>query len=105
MDALADGARFVPRLAGFVRHPGPPSQHSRAIAATRQIGIGAVLGLSGRTIDLNLFVMRPFDVLGTAKTAVREIVLRKAAARAGSRARSLRGSRRNEERSRSLSWA
>ena len=82
MDAFADRAEFVLRLARFARHPGSPSQHARAVAAARQIGIAAVLGLGRRTIDLDPLAMRPLDVLGTAKAAIDEMACGKLASRA-----------------------
>src|SRR3954451_19793591 len=50
MDAFADRSGFILRLARFACHPCAPSQHTRALAALRQVGIAAVLGLGGRTI-------------------------------------------------------
>ena len=82
MDAFADRAGLVLRLAGFARHAGAPGQHSGAVAAPRQVGVGAVLGLGGRTIDLDAFAMRPLDVLGAAKAAVDEMALRRPPGRA-----------------------
>ena len=79
MDAFADRARLVLRLTGVARHTSSPSQHARSVAAPRQVGIGAMLGLGGRTIDLDPFVMRPLDILGAAKAAVGEMASRKMA--------------------------
>src|SRR5712691_611082 len=79
MDALADRAALVLRLALLARHPGAPGQHALAVAAPRPIGIGAVLGLRGRTIDLYPFAMRPLDVLGGGEAAVGEMASRKMA--------------------------
>src|SRR5678816_3289085 len=79
MDAFADRAGFVLRLAGFAAHAGSPSQYARAIAATWLIGIGAVLGLGGRAVDLDPVAMRPLDVLGAGKAAVDEMASRKMA--------------------------
>jgi hypothetical protein len=73
MDAFTDRAGLVPGLARFARHAGAPGQHSSAIAAARQVGVRAMLGLSGRTKDLDAFGMRPLDVLPAAKAAVHEM--------------------------------
>src|SRR5579863_5643717 len=70
MDAFADCAAFVLCFAGFARHPRPPGQHAVAVAAPRQIGVGAMLGLRWRTIDRDAFAMRPFDILGAVEAAV-----------------------------------
>src|SRR3954467_14530436 len=73
MDAFANRTGLVAGLPGSARHPCPPGQHPRAIAAPRQVGIRAMLGLSGRTKDLDALGMRPFDVLGAAKAAIDEM--------------------------------
>src|SRR6266404_4750728 len=52
MDALANRTGLVPGLALFARHSSAPSQHPRAVAASRQVWVGAMLGLSGRTKDI-----------------------------------------------------
>src|SRR3569833_16889 len=52
MDALADRPGLVSGLALFARHERPPGQHSRAVATSRQVWIGAMLGLSGLTKDV-----------------------------------------------------
>src|SRR5262245_3191135 len=77
MDALADRAALVLRLAVLARHSGAPSQHPRTVAGTRLIRIGAVLGLCRRTIDLDRLAMRPLDVLGGREAAVGEVASRK----------------------------
>src|SRR6185437_4719024 len=74
MDALANRTGLVPGLARFARHSRAPGQYPRAVAAPRQVRIGAVLGLSGRTKDLDALGMRPFDVLRAAKAAIDEMV-------------------------------
>src|ERR1700757_1716516 len=73
MDALANRTGLVPGLALFARHSRAPGQYPWAVPASRQVGIGAVLGLSGRTKDIDALGMCPFDILGAAKAAVREI--------------------------------
>src|SRR5271155_2819632 len=73
MDALANRTELVPGLALLACHACAPGQYPRAVATSRQVGIGAVLGLSGRTKDVDTLGMRPFDVLGAAKAAVCEI--------------------------------
>src|SRR5512138_797206 len=70
MDAFADRTTFVARLARLARHSGTPSQDTWAVAAPWPIGIGAVLGFGGRTIDVEPFGMRPLDVLRAGKAAI-----------------------------------
>src|SRR5712691_4234653 len=79
MDALADRAVLVLRLALLARHPGPPGQHALAVRATWQIRVGAVLGLGGRTIDIDPLAMRPLDVVSGGEPAVGEMACRKVA--------------------------
>ncbi|KKZ85462.1 hypothetical protein RPHASCH2410_PA01685 (plasmid) [Rhizobium phaseoli Ch24-10] len=71
---------FVLSLARLACHAGPPGRHTRTVAAPRQEGIGSVLGLSGRTKDLNPFAVRPLDIFSAAKTAIGEIAPRQMAA-------------------------
>src|SRR5665213_3430997 len=73
MDALAYRTGLVAGLALLARHPRAPGQHPRTVAASRQVRIGAVVGLSGRTKDVDALGVRPFDVLCAAKATVREI--------------------------------
>src|SRR6266540_3027136 len=73
MDALAYRTGLVAGLARFARHSRAPGQHPRAVAAPRQVRVGAMFGLSGRTKDLDALAMRPLDVLGTAKAAIDEM--------------------------------
>src|SRR3954465_197211 len=73
MDALANRTGLVPGLALVARHSRAPGQYPRPVAASRQVGIGGVLGLSGRAKDIDALGMRPFDIIGAAKAAVREI--------------------------------
>src|SRR6267154_2725557 len=61
MDALANRARFVPGLALFARHSRAPGQHPRAVTAPRQVRIRAMLGVSGRTKDLDALGIRRLD--------------------------------------------
>src|SRR5438132_9267821 len=42
MDALAYRAGLVSDLARFARHSGAPGQHPRAVAAPRQVWVGAM---------------------------------------------------------------
>src|SRR6266496_5805438 len=49
MDALAYRTGLVAGLARFARHSRAPGQHPRAVAAPRQVRVGAMFGLSGRT--------------------------------------------------------
>src|SRR5205809_2191029 len=79
MDAFADRAALVERLAGFARHPLAPGQHALMIATPRQIRIGAVLGLGGWTIDGDPLAMRPLAVLGRGEAAVGKVASRKMA--------------------------
>src|SRR5258708_11223209 len=58
MDALAYRTGLVPGLALFARHPRAPGQYPRAVAASRQVGGRALLGLSGRTQDVDALGMR-----------------------------------------------
>src|SRR5258706_243879 len=78
MNAFANGAGLVLRLAGFARHAGAPSHDAFSVTGPRQERIGAALGLRGRTIDLDALAMRPLDVLGAAKPAVDEMAFGKA---------------------------
>src|SRR5207237_3844632 len=74
MDAFAYRAGLVAGLAGFARHSRAPGQHPRAVAASRQVRIRAMLGLGGRTKDLDALGVRPLDVLRAAKAAIDEMV-------------------------------
>src|SRR5580704_6065791 len=69
MDAFADRAEIVLRLACFAGHPRPPSQHAWAVSSPRQIGVGAVLRLRWRTINLGTLVVSPLDVICAAEAA------------------------------------
>src|SRR4051794_3697077 len=79
MDAFADRTDLVLCLAGFACHPLPPSRYPGAVTATRQIGINPALGLGRRTIDRDVLLVRPLDVLGAAKPAVDDMTLRELA--------------------------
>src|SRR3954464_13941324 len=79
MDAFADRAGFVLRLACFAAHPGTPSQYAGAVAAPRQIWIGPMLGLGGRAVNLDPVAMRPFNVFGAGKAAVDQMTFWKMA--------------------------
>src|SRR5437667_12873243 len=59
MDAFAYRAELVAGLALFARHSRTPGQHPRTVAASRQVRIGAVLGLRGRTKDVDALGVRP----------------------------------------------
>src|SRR4051794_14896499 len=74
MDAFAYRPGLVPCLARFARHSSAPGRHPRAVTAPRQVWVRAMLGLSGRTKDIDALGMRPLDVLCAAKAAVREMV-------------------------------
>src|SRR5437899_9444752 len=54
VDAFADRAALVLQLALLAGHPGAPRQHARTIVAARLERVGAMLGLRGRTVDLDL---------------------------------------------------
>src|SRR5438874_12734834 len=72
-------AELVAGLALFARHSRTPGQHPRTVAASRQVRIGAVLGLRGRTKDVDALGVRPFDILGAAKAAIDEMFFGKTA--------------------------
>src|SRR5258708_12406795 len=69
MDAFTYRTGLVPDLAVFACHPRAPGQYSRAVAAPRQVRIGAVLGLSGWTKDLDAPRIPPLHVPPAAKPA------------------------------------
>src|SRR5258708_10580707 len=79
MDAFTYRTGLVPDLAALACHPRAPGQYSRAVAAPRQVRIGAVLGLSGWTKDLDALGMRALDVLCAAKAAAHEMAFGQAA--------------------------
>src|ERR1700694_994820 len=74
MDALAYRTGLVPGLALVALHPRAPSQYPRAVAASRPVGVGTVLGLSGRAKNRYALGMRPLDVFRAAKAAIDKMV-------------------------------
>src|SRR5215207_5805579 len=75
MDALADRARPISGLPFVARHPAAPRQHARPIVAAGKIGIGAVLGLCQRTIDVDPLAVRPLDILRGGEAAIDEMTI------------------------------
>src|SRR3984957_17327969 len=75
VDAFADGAGLVLRLAGLAPHTGAPRCCADAVAAARPIRISAALGLGRRTEHLDAFAVRPLDFVGVAEPAIDEMAL------------------------------
>src|SRR6516165_7432495 len=73
MDQFADGGHFVLCLAGFARHPGPPSQGPLAVVVSRQIRISPALGFGRRAKDLDPLAVGPLDIGSAAKSAIGEM--------------------------------
>src|SRR5208337_4310480 len=79
MDAFANHADPVLRLAVITSHSRPPDRFPLSVRGARQTGINAGLGFRGWTEHFDPLAMCPLDVAGVAKPAIDDVTLREAA--------------------------
>src|SRR5262249_13384911 len=75
VDAFAERPVLVDALAVRALHAPPPGGHAGAVVGARSVGIGVVLGLCGRAIDLDAFGRRPLGVGVLVEAAVDQMAL------------------------------
>src|SRR5262249_17829812 len=79
VDAFAGCASFVDALAVRALHPFAPSYHSGPIVPAQGIGVGLVLAVGRRAVDLDALGCGPFDIVVLVEPTIDEVPLRPAA--------------------------